>query len=261
MVEFVKTKEEIKILKEGGGRLAKILTALVESVKPDISTIELDRLAESLIFTCGGRPSFKGHRSKEGLIYPCSICVSINDEIVHGIPIKDKILKAGDVVGLDVGMCWPDGKNQKGMYTDTAITIGIGKVSAEAESLMRVTGESLAVGIKAVRPGVKLGDVSFIIQNYLEKNKLGVVRSLAGHGVGYAVHEEPLVPNFGKPGTGLELKTGMVLAIEPMATLGGWELEIGKDNWAFVTKDGSLGAHFEHTIAVTADGAEILTIV
>jgi methionyl aminopeptidase len=188
---------------------------------------------------------------------------------VHGLPKKEKVLKAGDVVGLDVGMQWPTAKTQNrktiktqsGLYTDMAVTIGIGKVSEEAERLMRITKESLVIGIKAIKPGVKLGDIGFVIQEYLEKNKLGVIRSLAGHGVGYAVHEEPLVPNFGKRGTGLELKKGMVLAIEPMASLGDWELEVAKDGWTFKTKDGSLGAHFEHTISVTADGAEILTIV
>lgn len=266
MAEFIKTDKEIEILKEGGGRLAKILVALVGSAKPGISTLDLDRLAESLIFACGGKPSFKGYISSEGLAYPHSICASINDEIVHGIPKQEKVLKVGDVVGLDIGMLWPSfakatSEKPAGLFTDMAVTIGIGKISKEAKRLMRVTEESLAIGIKAVKPGVKLGDIGFIIQEYLEKNKLGVIKSLAGHGVGYAVHEEPLVPNFGKKGTGLELKKGMVLAIEPMATLGDWRLDLAKDGWTFKTKDGSLGAHFEHTIVVTANGSEILTLV
>lgn len=266
MAEFIKTDQEIKILKEGGRRLAKILAVLVESAKPDISAVYLDRLAEGLIFACCGKPSFKGYRSREGFEYPYSICVSVNSEIVHGIPKKEKILKEGDVVGLDIGMRWPAGTKTEadksaGFFTDMAVTVGIGRVSKEAERLMRVTQESLAIGIRAVRPGVRLGDIGFVIQDHLEKNKLGVIRNLAGHGVGYKVHEEPLVPNFGKRGIGLELKKGMVLAIEPMASLGDWKLDLDKDNWAFKTKDGSLGAHFEHTIAVTADGAEILTLV
>ena len=249
-------------MRDGGHRLAEILQKVIAAAKPGISTWELNKLAEDLILVSGGRPSFKGHQGgSEKKPFPAVICVSINNEIVHGIPKAGEILKNGDIVGLDVGMQWPDGKNQKGLYTDMAATIGVGKVSEEAERLMRVTKESLVLGIKAVKPGVQLGDIGFVIQEYLEKNKLGVIRSLAGHGVGYAVHEEPLVPNFGKRGTGLELKKGMVLAIEPMASLGDWKLEIDKDGWTFKTKDGSLGAHFEHTIAVTADGAEILTIV
>lgn len=252
----IKTKEEIEILQEGGKRLAKILAAIIEAVKPDVSTLYLDRLAESLIFKSGGKPSFRGHRSKEGLVYPNSLCVSRNDEVVHGIPNSATILKKGDVVGLDIGMRWPA---QKGLFTDTAVTVGIGKISKDARRLLRATNEALDIGIQEIKPGVRLGDVSCVIQKYLEKNKLGIVRDLAGHGVGYEVHEEPLIPNFGKPGTGLEIKEGMVFAIEPMATLGDWKIKLAPDGWTFKTVDGSLAAHFEHTVAVFKNGAEVLT--
>ncbi len=249
----IKTPEEIKILKEGGKRLAKILASMVEAAKPGVSTLYVDGLAESLIFKSGGKPAFKGYRSKEGLIYDHSICASVNDNIVHGLPRQDILLKEGDILGLDIGMGWG------GLFTDTAVTIGVGKIAEDAKKLLHSTKEALQVGIKTVRPGVKVGDIGYAIQQCLEKNKLGVIRELAGHGVGYELHEEPLIPNFGKMGTGLRLKEGMVLAIEPMASLGDWRLKLADDGWTFKTKDGSLAAHFEHTLVVTENGAEVLT--
>lgn len=263
----IKTGEEIKVLREGGRRLAKILALVVKEAKSGVSTLTLDRLAESLILVSDGRPSFKGHQGRsEKEPFPAVLCTSVNDELVHGIPKQESILKEGDILGLDIGMEWPVGqnqkaksKNQKGLYTDMAVTVGIGKISDEAERLLRVTSEALGIGIREVKPGVRLGDVGYVIQKHLEKNKLAVIRDLAGHGVGYAVHEEPLVPNFGKPGTGLEIKKGMVLALEPMATLGGREIKLASDGWTFKTVDGSLTAHFEHTLAVTENGTEILT--
>ena len=259
----VKTKEEIEVLREGGERLAGVLKKVVESAKPGVSAYDLDWLAEELIFSSGGEPAFKGYKIKEtNVSYPASLCVSINDEVVHGIPRKDKILKDGDVVGIDIGMWWPKVESRKpkaALATDMAVTIGIGKTSKEAERLIRVTKESLDIGIKAVKPGIRIGDVSHAVQKHLEKYDLGIIRDLAGHGVGYELHEEPLVPNYGKPGTGLELKEGMVIAIEPMATLGGWRVSLDDDEWTFRTADGSLAAHFEHTIVVTAHGSEILT--
>lgn len=274
----VKTKEEISILREGGGRLAQILEKLVDAAKPGAATLDLDRLAEGLIFESGGTPAFKGYRL-EGVKtpYPGSLCVSINDEVVHGIPRKDKVLKEGDVVGLDIGMAWPAsakataGKpsgqlssvkgQMSGLYTDMAVTIGIGKISPEAERLVRATKEALDVGIRSVRPGARVGDIGHAIQKHLEKYRLGVIRDLAGHGVGYQLHEEPFVPNYGKRKTGLELVAGMVLAIEPMATLGDWRIMLDDDEWTFRTQDGSLAAHFEHTVAVTERGATVLTLL
>lgn len=262
----IKSKQEIDIVREGGKRLAGILQKVVGAVKPGISTWELNRLAEGLIFECGGKPSFKKYDAGyKKTPFPASLCVSINDEIVHGIPQKNRVLKEGDLVKLDIGMVWPSDSlangagGRKGLYTDTAVTAGIGKISGEAERLLRVTKESLDIGISTVRPGIKLGDVSHAIQKHLEKNKLGVIRALGGHGVGYKVHEAPLIPNYGRKGTGIELKEGMVLAIEPMATLGDWRIKLADDGWTYKTEDGSLSAHFEHTVAVTKDRVEILT--
>lgn len=263
----IKTTEEIEILREGGKRLAAILAKVAEATSAGVSTLELDKLAEGLIFASGGIPSFKGYRIKEtSTPFPCSLCVSVNDEVVHAIPRADRILKEGDAVGLDIGMRWPafakaTAGKPSGLYTDTAITIGIGKISKEAERLIRATKGALDIGIKAVHAGARVGDISFAIQRHLEKNNLGIIRDLAGHGVGYEVHEEPFIPNYGKAGAGPELKEGMVIAIEPMATLGDWRVELQDDEWTFRTADGSLAAHFEHTVAVTENGVEILTMV
>ena len=169
------------------------------------------------------------------------------------MPRKDKFLQEGDILGVDIGMKW------RGLFIDTAVTIGIGKITKEAERLLRSTKDALEIGIKTVKPGVKLGDVSYAIERRLERDHLGIIRDLAGHGVGYELHEEPLIPNFGKPGTGLEIKEGMVLAIEPMAALGNWKIKLAADGWTFKTVDGSLFAPFEHTVAVTKNGVEVMT--
>ncbi len=272
----IKTREEIVILREGGRRLAQILQKVVQAAKPGVSTFDLDRLAEELIFSSGGKPAFKGYRIRETRSpYPASLCVSTNDEVVHGIPRKDRIFKDGDVVGLDIGMQWPAsakataGKpvsqmsnvkgQMSGLYTDMAVTIGIGKISSERERLLRLTRESLDIGINEVKPGAQVGDIGYAIECHLKKHGLGVVRDLGGHGVGYELHEEPLIPNYGRPHSGPELKEGMVIAIEPMATLGDWRVVLDRDEWTFRTADGSLAAHFEHTVAVTKSGGEILT--
>lgn len=265
----VKTREEIEILREGSKRLAKVLEKVVSAVKPGLSTFELDQLAEELIFESGGEPAFKGYTVREvKKPYPATMCISVNDEIVHAIPRRDRILKEGDVVGLDIGMFWPVDQNQnlkfksqKGLYTDMAVTIGIGKISLDAERLIRATKEALDLGIQEVKAGAHIGDIGHAIQRHLERNKLGIIRDLAGHGIGYELHEEPLIPNYGKRGSGPELKEGMVIAIEPMATLGDWRIILDDDGWTFRTADGSLAAHFEHTVVVRRDGGEVLTIV
>lgn len=252
----LKTKEEIEILQEGGGRLQKILEKVVAATRVGVSTYDLDKLAELLIIESGGEPVFKGYRLKGAATpYPASLCTSINDELVHAIPGKDRILKEGDIIGLDIGILWG------GLITDTAVTVGIGKISPEAGRLIYATKEALDIGIRAVRPGAKLGDLGYAIEKRLKKDKLGVIRDLGGHGVGYELHEEPLIPNYGRPHTGQEFKAGMVLAIEPMATLGDWRVVLQDDGWTFKTADGSLAAHFEHTVAVTPAGAEVLTRV
>lgn len=266
MAITIKTKEEIDLIRKGGKRLADILRQVVVAAHVGIATLELDKLAENLILQSGGRPSFKGYRIKGAdIAYPGTICVSINEEVVHGIPRKERIFREGDIVGLDIGMWWPssaqasEGKPAKSLCTDMAVTIGIGKISSEAQRLIDATKESLEIGITHVKPGATVGDIGNAIEQYLKKNHLGIIRDLAGHGVGYELHEEPLIPNYGKAGTGVELKENMVIAIEPMATLGDWRVVLAEDQWTFKTVDNSLGAHFEHTMAVTKDGVEVLT--
>lgn len=250
----IKSPEEIKILREGGKRLASVLYEVAERVKPGIATIELDELAEKLIRKTGGEPSFKNYKTREDKFpYPASLCVSINDEVVHGIPSKNRFLEKGDIVGLDLGMKY------KNLYTDTAITVGVGKINKEAEKIIKTAKKALETGIKASKENNFIGDIGFSIQSCAEKNGFNVVRKLVGHGVGYDVHEYPDIPNFGKPKTGEQLKAGMVLALEPMLIAGSADVILDKDNWTWKTKDGSLSAHFEHTIVITQKGAEILT--
>lgn len=259
-------------MREGGRRLADILNQIVAAARVGIATLELDKLAENLILQSGGRPSFKGYRIKGAdVAYPGTMCVSINEEVVHGIPRKERILREGDIVGLDIGMWYPGKKMenrklesgkinlQSSLCTDMAVTIGIGKISSEAQRLIDATKESLEIGIAHVRHGATVGDIGNAIEQYLKKQHLGIIRDLAGHGVGYELHEEPLIPNYGKAGTGAELKEGMVIAIEPMATLGDWRVVLADDQWTFKTIDNSLGGHFEHSMAVTKDGVEVLT--
>jgi methionyl aminopeptidase len=249
----VKTPEEIKILREGGKILASVLRHVAEIAAPGIVTIKLDALAERLIREAGGEPSFKNYKTIDDKIpYPASLCVSINDEIVHGIP-KEREFKKGDIVGLDLGMKY------KNLYTDMAITVPVGDISDDAKKIIKVTKECLDEGIKVVKEGVCIGDIGFAIQRCAEKNGFNVVKELVGHGVGYKAHEEPEVPNFGRKGHGEVLKEGMVLALEPMLTAGKADIFLDKDFWAWKTKDGSLSAHFEHTIVVAKTGAEILT--
>jgi methionyl aminopeptidase len=242
----IKTPEEIKILREGGKKLASVLYQVAEMVRPGIATIELDKMAKKLIKDNGGEPSFLNYKTIEDRIsYPASLCVSINDEVVHGIPSFRK-LKNDDIVSLDLGMKY------KNFYTDMAITVGTGKI-------IEVAKKSLEEGIKVIKEGARIGDIGFAIQTCAEKNGFNVVRQLVGHGVGYKPHEEPEIPNFGSRGTGEILKQGMVLALEPMITEGNPEVFLSDDNWTWKTKDGSLAAHFEHTVVVTKNGAEILT--
>jgi len=244
---FIKTEKEIEIMRQGGKILAKILDELEKKIKPGTNTFFLNEFAENLAARFGAKPSFKGYKN-----YPASLCVSVNSEVVHGLP-KQKILKEGDIVGLDFGLFY------KGYYTDMAKTVGVGKISSLAKRLIFVTKKALDLGIAQVRPGNHVGDISFAIQNYVESNGFSVVRDLVGHGVGRKVHEPPQVPNFGEKGKGIKLEKGMTLAIEPMVNAGKPEVRLLPDGWTFVTCDGSLSCHFEHTVAVTNDGNEILT--
>ena len=263
-----KTSEEIEVLRECGARLAMILDNLKQAARIGVSTGDLDRLAEKLIDEAGGIPVFKGYRIDDSPPYPAVICTSINDEVVHAIPKSSRVLADGDILAIDIGMGWPKGPSQgfsryagKPLITDAALTVPIGHVSPEAAPLIRDTEAALRAGIDEARVGKRVGDISSRIEAFLRSCGLGIVRGLAGHGVGYELHEDPLIPNYGTKGTGLVLKEGMVCAIEPMATLGSGAVTVDRDGWTFRTKDGSYAAHFEHTIALFEDGTRILTVV
>lgn len=273
----ITNQKELETIRECGRRLAAVLAEVERAIRPGVSTAALDEIAERLIRETGGDPIFKGYRTlRSEPPFPASLCTSINNEIVHGIPSPERILQEGDIIGLDIGMRWPVSENQRrttsgkqlftdiqerGLVTDMAVTVGVGKISEEAVRLLRVTKESLDRGISILKPGVRLGDVGSAVQKYLEENGYGVIRDLAGHGVGIKLHEEPFVPNYGKAGVGPLVLEGMVLALEPMATEGDWHLELAKDGWTFKTRDGKLAAHFEHTVHVGKDRAEILTMI
>lgn len=247
MIEL-KSPREIALMRRGGHILADVVERLRLGVKPGMSTLEIDEDVEEFIRGCGAKPAFKGYRG-----FPATVCISINEEVVHGIPSAHRRVKEGDIVGLDLG-CIVDG-----YYADCAFTLPIGEVPARVQELLDATRQSLEAGIVECRPGRRLSDVSHAIQRHVEAHGFSVVRAFVGHGIGRALHEEPQVPNFGDPGRGPQLKPGMVLAIEPMVTMGGWEVRILDDGWTAVTKDGSLAAHFEHTIAVTESGPDVLT--
>lgn len=251
----IKSKEEIKTLREGGKILAGILEEVKKKVAPGVTTMELNQLAEELILKSGGKPSFKGYSPYgiKGKKYPCSLCTSLNDVVVHGVPSPFAILKEGDVLGLDIGMVY------KRLYTDMAETVGVGQISDQAKKLIEVTKTALEIGIAQIKSGNTIGDIGYAIQQFVEANGFNIVRDLVGHGVGYKVHEDPYVPNFGKKGEGHELKEGMVIAIEPMVVTGQPDIELTEDEFGFATIDGGLSAHFEHTIAVTIQGHEVLT--
>lgn len=252
---IIKSDQEIELMRQAGRIVAKVLEVLKAQVKPGITTGELDTIAAEEAQKLGGRPSFKGYQG-----YPANLCVSVNDEIVHGIPGK-RVLKEGDIVSLDFGIIYQD------FQGDATITLGVGNVSPEARRLMGVTEGALKAGIAAARPGAKLGDVSAAIEQYAESRGYSVVREYTGHGIGRKMHEDPQVPNcttpgFGiMPGTGPELRKGMTLALEPMVNIGDWTTKRDDNNWTVRTRDGSLSAHFENTIAITDGEAEVLTRV
>lgn len=244
----LKSPREIELMRRGGLILADLMERLRGFVKPGMSTLEIDEEVAGFIAARSARPAFKGYRG-----FPATVCVSINDEVVHGIPSAHRRLKEGDIVGLDLGCI------VEGYYADCAFTMALGEIGSDVQKLLDVTRESLDRAIEQCRPGQRLGDVSHAVQRHVEVNRLAVVRAFVGHGIGRALHEEPQVPNFGEPGRGPALKAGMVLAIEPMVTMGSFEVRILDDGWTAVTRDGSLAAHFEHTIAVTDGGPDVLT--
>ncbi|MDO8564766.1 MAG: type I methionyl aminopeptidase [bacterium] len=253
----IKTKEEITILREGGRRLAVILQRVAAEVRAGVSSATLNDLALKLMKEGGDTPSFLGYKPRGAKRpFPAALCVSVNDEVVHGIPNEEeKILKEGDIVALDAGLI------HKGLFTDMAVTVPVGKIDAGAETLLEVTKKALAIGIKEVKAGAVTGDIGAAIQKFVEPHGFGIVRDLAGHGVGYGVHEDPFVPNFGTKGEGVELKAGMVLALEPMLNVGSAEVVLDSDGYTYRTHDGTRSAHFEATVVVTEKGSEILTQV
>ena len=243
----IKSEREIELLREAG-RLTYLTHKEVEKyIKPGITTKELDKIAEKFILSKGCTPSFKNYNG-----FPASICTSVNDEVVHGIPSNRK-LKEGDIISVDIGVCY------KGYHGDSAWTYPVGKISEEKQYLLEHTEKSLFEGLKEVKPGNKLGDICSAIGSYASYQNLGIVRELVGHGVGTNIHEDPEIPNYGTPNTGPVLKEGMVFAIEPMLNLGGDDVVMLDDDWTIVTEDYSPSAHFEHTVVVTSTGYEILT--
>ncbi len=248
MAIAIRTADELEKMRGAGGIVAAALAALAAAVRPGVTTGELDRVAETLIRSRGGIPSFKGYHG-----FPASVCTSINEEVVHGIPGR-RVLHEGEIVSLDVGAIW------EGMHGDAAITLPVGRVSARVESLMKVTQAALQAGIAAARAGNRLGDISAAVQQVAETAGFTVVREYGGHGVGRAMHEDPHIPNWGLAGTGPVLKPGMTFALEPMVNLGRSQVRVKSDNWTVVTVDGQPSAHFEHTIAITEGEPEILTV-
>ena len=243
----IKTPEEIRTIAEGGKILAGIMKELEKRVRPGISTEELNRAAETLIFKLGGESSFKGHQG-----FPAVLCVSVNEEIVHGVP-SERILKQGDMVSLDIGMKY------KGFHTDMAASFPVGNISPEVKRLIWVTKKSLKIGIKKARPGNTFGDIGNSIQRYIESQGFNVVRDLCGHGIGKELHEDPQILNYGKRRSGSKIIEGMVFCIEPMVTMGDWHIKRSKDGHGYETTDGSIACHFEHTLAAFKNGAKILT--
>jgi methionyl aminopeptidase len=244
----LKSAREIEAMRRSGKITSRVLTDLMKAVRPGMSTAELDARAERGIRDAGGVPTFKGYNG-----FPGSICASVNEEVVHGIP-GPRVLRDGDLLSIDIGT------TLDGYVSDSAVTIAVGNISQSARRLLDVTQECLTIGIAEMQRGNHVGDIGAAVQAHAERHGYGVVRELVGHGVGRAMHEEPQVPNYGDRGTGMELRPGLVLALEPMITLGGPKVRILQDGWTVVTADGKLAAHFEHTVAVTDDGPKILTL-
>lgn len=244
---ILKSDREIEYLREAGQLVAKTLAEMEKAVKPGITTRELDEIAEKFIRDAGGEPAFKGYHG-----FPATLCTSVNEQVVHGIPGLRK-LENGDIISIDCGAI------VNGYFGDSAITLPVGEIEGEAQRLLEVTEQALMIGIEQARCGNRLSDISHAIQNHVESNGFSVVRDYVGHGIGKNMHEEPQIPNYGSPGRGPRLQKGMVLAIEPMVNTGTWEVQTLLDNWTVVTQDAKWSAHFEHTVAITDEGPDILT--
>jgi methionyl aminopeptidase len=244
----IKSREEIALMREAGRIVSEILDALEKAVAPGVTTWDLDALAEKLIYQKGARPAFKGYHG-----FPACLCASVNHEVVHGIPSKRRTLREGDLMKLDFGVVY------RGFYGDSARTVPVGKVSAEAQALLEATRQALHKGIQAMVPGNRVGDIGHAVQRYVEARGYSVARGFTGHGIGRRLHEEPEVPNVGQRGSGMKLRPGMVLAVEPMVNQGTDEVELLEDDWTAITLDRKLSAHFEHTVLITEGGPEVLT--
>jgi methionyl aminopeptidase len=253
-VIYIKTKKEIDYIRESCRIVAETLQLLKANVKPGITTLELDKIAEDYILSNKARAAFKGYSQVGSYKFPGSICASIDDAVVHGIP-GDRVLKNGEIISLDVGV------DKNGYYGDAALSVTVGEVSTEKQNLLEVTEKSLYLGIEEAKEGNHLHDISATIQDYVEDHGYSIVRELCGHGVGKYLHEDPSIPNFGKKGTGVKLKKGMTLAIEPMVNLGKNHVQTSEDGWTVLTADGLPSAHFEHTILVSDGKPEILTVI
>jgi methionyl aminopeptidase len=249
MAIVIKTAKEVEKMRRAGEIVREVLHAVRAMVKPGVTTLELENVAETMIAEAGAKPAFKGYHG-----FPCVLCTSLNDQVVHGIPSAKTVLREGDILSVDCGAVID------GYYGDSAITIPVGKVAPTTQRLLDVTQQSLVRAIETVRPGAMLGDVGAAVQEMVEAEGFSVVKEFVGHGIGTHMHEDPQIPNFGQRGRGVRLREGMVLAIEPMVNAGSDAVRVLKDGWTAVTEDGSLSAHFEHTVAVTKDGAAILTL-
>ena len=249
---FLKTDDEIELLRQSNLLVGKTLAEVAKLIKPGVTTLELDKVAEEFIRDNGAIPTFKGYPNPNGLPFPATLCTSVNDEVVHGIP-NNRTLQEGDIVSVDCGTY------MNGFCGDSAYTFCVGEVSPEIKQLLKTTKEALYLGIENAVHGKRLGDISFAVQNHCEANSYGVVREFVGHGIGKDMHEDPQVPNYGRRGYGTLLKKGMCLAIEPMITLGSRQLQMDRDGWTVRTRDGKCAAHFEHTIAVRQGKADILS--
>jgi methionyl aminopeptidase len=253
MMIILKRKNEIELMRQSGHFVAQVLDTLEDKVKPGITTWDLETIANDMVEKAGVKPAFKNYRVGNQ-IFPCCLCISVNEEVVHGIPSQKRVLEEGDIVSVDFGV------RKNGYFGDSARTFSVGKIKPELQLLLDVTKESLHRAIEIMTPSHRLQDIGATIQTFVEKHELTIVRDFVGHGIGKELHEEPQVPNYGTFGKGLRLKAGMVLAIEPMVNLGSENVEVCDDGWTVVTCDRQPSAHFEHTIAITHDGPEILTL-
>lgn len=244
-----RSRAELEKMREAGRLVGEVLTELASAVAPGVTTADLDALAEARIRKAGATPAFKGYHG-----YPATICASVNDEVIHGIPSERRVLAEGDIISIDVGA------SIGGYFGDSAITLPVGQVSEDAAALLRVTDEALYKAIAQVRPGARVSDIGHAVQAHVEAHGFSVVREFVGHGIGQQMHEEPQVPNYGRPGKGIRLREGLVLAIEPMVNAGSPDVHTLADRWTVVTTDGARSAHFEHTVAITAQGPRILTL-